>query len=414
MANQGLVTGDVQLVRRLNREAILGLIRERQPISRTALARLTHLTPATVFSIVDELVQEGLVKERGIGPSQGGRRPMLFEFNPHSHAVIGVDIRIAQVVGVLTDLNAVPRLTIARDYSLEAGADVVGLVIEVIRDLIAASPLPPDRLIGIGVAAPGIVDAQRGVVIKSVNWGWNDLPLRDILAEKFDKPIYVDEDDNTLALGEAFFGAGRGVPNVICIKIGRGLGAGIIINGELFRGPDNAAGEVGHIMVEPEGPQCYCGNYGCLDRMVAAPFIAERAIKRLKQGAVSSLRERVQGDLDRVTVALIAEAANAGDPFARQIMEETGRYLGLGVATLVNILNPDLVIIGGGVILAGAPLLETVRQVVQLRTFPGPSRRVRIVPPMLGAEATAIGAAVLVMIQEGLLPTVPAASDHAG
>ena len=406
MEEQELVTGDVQLVRRLNRDAILGLIRQRGPISRTALAHLAHLTPATVFSIVDELKTEGLVQEQGIGPSQGGRRPMLFEFNPRSRAVIGIDIRIAQVVGVLTYLDATPLLTIARDYDLASGVDVVQLVADVIRDLIAASPVPASHLIGVGVAAPGIVDADRGVVVKSVNWGWEDLPLRDILARQFDLPIYVDEDDNTLALGEAFFGAGRGVPNVICVKIGRGIGAGIIINGTLFRGPDNAAGEIGHILVDPDGPQCYCGNYGCLDRMVAAPYIAERAIKGLKKGAVSSLRERVHGDLERITVAMIAEAANAGDSFACQVMEETGRYLGIAIAMLVNTLNPDLVIIGGGVILAGAPLLETTRQVVRLRTFPAPGRRVRIVPPLLGAEAPAIGAATLVMIKEGLLPTV--------
>ncbi|MCC7352342.1 MAG: ROK family transcriptional regulator [Anaerolineae bacterium] len=412
MVEQELVTGDVQLVRRLNRDAILGLIRQREPISRTALARLAHLTPATVFSIVDELKREGLVKEQGIGPSQGGRRPMLFEFNPRSHAVIGIDIRSAQVVGVLTYLDATPLLTIARDYDLASGADVVQLVADVIRELVAASPVPAGNLIGVGVAAPGIVDVNRGVVVKSVNWGWNDLPLRDILAQQFDLPIYVDEDDNTLALGEASFGAGRGVPNVICVKIGRGIGAGIIINGTLFRGPDNAAGEIGHILVDPDGPQCYCGNYGCLDRMVAAPYIAERAIKGLKKGATSSLRERVHGDLDRITVAMIAEAANAGDSFACQVMEETGRYLGVAIAMLVNTLNPDLVIIGGGVILTGAPLLETTRQVVRLRTFPAPGQRARIVPPLLGVEAPAIGAATLVMTKEGLLPTV--LSERAG
>lgn len=405
MAEEELITGDVKLVRRLNRDVILGLIRERGPISRTALARLTNLTPATAFSIVEELVQEGLVQESGIGPSHGGRRPMLFDFYPQSHVVIGVNIRSAQVLGVLTHLDASPQVTIARDYDLEAGGDVVQLMKDVIRELIGASPVPTERLMGIGVAVPGLIDVERGVVVESRNWGWEELPLRDILAQEFDLPIHIEEDDNALALGEGFFGAGRGVSNVVCVKIGRGLGAGIVVNGTLFRGPDNAAGEIYHILVDPEGPQCDCGNYGCLGRLVSAPAIAERAIKGLKQGAASSLRDRVGDDLERVTVAMIAEAANAGDPFAHQVMEETGRYLGIGIATLVNLLNPDLVIIGGGVILAGAPLLEPIRHVVKLRTFAAPGRRVRIVPAKLGVEAPAVGAATFVMIQQGVLPT---------
>jgi glucokinase-like ROK family protein len=265
--------------------------------------------------------------------------------------------------------------------------------------------VPPDRLAGVGLAVPGLVDMARGVVVESVNWGWKDLPLRSQLAEKLSLPVYVEEDDNALAIGESFFGAGRGMPNVVCVKVGRGLGAGIIIGGALFRGPDNSAGEINHILVDPEGPVCHCGNYGCLGKLVSAAAITGRAVKELKQGAASSILALVHGDLEQVTIALIAEAANAGDPFARQVMEQTGRYLGIGIATLVNLLNPDLVIIGGGILLAGAPLLEPLRRVVKLRTPAAAGQRVQIVPAQLGVEAPAIGAAALVMIQHGLLPT---------
>jgi predicted NBD/HSP70 family sugar kinase len=194
------------------------------------------------------------------------------------------------------------------------------------------------------------------------------------------------------------------VANVICVKVGRGLGAGLIVNGTLFRGPDNTAGEIGHILIDPEGPQCYCGNYGCLGRLVTAPAIVERATKGLKLGAASVLRQWTANDLDRVTMSMVAEAANAGDDFACQVIQETGRYLGIGIATLVDLLNPDLVIIGGGVILAGAPLLEPIKQVVHLRSLQAPARRVRILPAQLGVEAPAIGAAALVMIHEGVMP----------
>jgi N-acetylglucosamine repressor len=186
--------------------------------------------------------------------------------------------------------------------------------------------------------------------------------------------------------------------------VGRGLGAGIIVNGMLFRGPDNAAGEILHLPVDPEGPQCFCGNYGCLTTLVSAAAITGRAIKGLKQGAASVLRGWAGSDLEQISVAMIARAAQADDAFACSVMEATGRYLGIGIATLINILNPDMVIIGGGVILAGAPLLEPIRHVVKLRTYAAPGRRVQIVPASLGVEAPAIGAATFVMLQEGLLP----------
>lgn len=330
---------------------------------------------------------------------------MLFETRTDAYAVIGVNIRTAEVRGVLTQLVAKPMATVVRNYDLDAGADVVQLTAEVIRELISRSPAPAERLLGIGLAVPGLVDVTRGVVVESRNWGWQELPLRAILAQQVRAPIYLEEDDNALALGEGLFGAGRGVPNVICVKVGRGMGAGIIINGQLYRGPDNAAGEVYHMMVDPDGPRCECGNYGCLGRLVTAPAIAERAIKALKQGASSVLRSQVEGDLDHVNVALIANAANSGDAFACQIMMEIGRYLGIGVASLVNLLNPDLVIIGGGVILAGAPLFEQIRQGVAMRALKAPGERVKIVPAQLGVDAPAIGAAALVMIEQGVLPT---------
>jgi len=404
MAEHGLLTGDVHLVRRMNRDVILKLVREQGPISRTALARKTRLTPATAFSIVEELVQQGLVQGTGIGPSQGGRRPMLFEFNPRSYGVIGVDIRSAQVLGLVTDLDARPEVIVANDYDPDSDVDVVALTAQTIRELIAASPFPRERLMGIGVAVPGLIDVQRGVVVESRNWNWTNLPLRDLLIGEFDLAIYMEVDDKALAVGEAFFGSGRGIPNTVCIKIGRGLGAGLVMDSVLVRGADNMAGEIEHILVDPEGPRCFCGNYGCLTALVSASAITGRAVKGLKLGAVSSVTEAVGGRLDRITVALIADAARAGDPFARQIMEETGRYLGIAVAMLVNLLNPDRVIIGGGVIQAGSPLIEPIRQVVRQRTYAVPGKRVSIVPADLGVEAPAVGAAAVVMIQEGALP----------
>ena len=229
------ITGDVQMVRQINRKAALALIRQHTPISRTALARLLHLTPATAFSIVEELLQTGSVLERGIGASQGGRRPMLFEFNPRSRAVIGVAVHTTQVLGVLVYLDASRALTVSRDYQPQSGTDVVQLIAEVIRELIARAPVPFDQILGIGVAMPGLVDIEKGVVIELRNWGWQELSVRSILAQQFSLPLYIEEDDNAVALAEASFGAGRGVPNVVVINTGGGLGSGA--HHQRFAGP---------------------------------------------------------------------------------------------------------------------------------------------------------------------------------
>jgi glucokinase-like ROK family protein len=399
------MTADTQWVRRVNRDAVFKLLIERGPISRTALARLTHLTPATVFSIADELVQQDLAQEHSIGHSIGGRRPMLFKFNPTAYAAIGVNIRSSQVTGVVAYLDGSICLTATRTYRVDSTIQVLSLTNEVIGELIASAPVPPDRLAGIGLAVPGLVDVERGQVIESVNWGWKDLPLRNLLVEKFSLPVCIDEDDNALAIGEGLFGAGRGTSNIVCIKVGRGLGAGIIIGGTLLRGADNTAGEIEHILVAPEGPQCYCGNYGCLTRMASTSAIISQAIRQLKQGAASVLLEMAHGDLDQITVGMIGEAASAGDALATQVIEQAGRYLGIGIAALVSFLNPDMVILGGGVIRAGTPILEPIRRIVRLRTLTTAGQRVQIVPAGLGTEAPAIGAAALVMIQQGLLPS---------
>ncbi len=403
-----VVTGDIQLVRQMNRAAILKLIRERGPISRTALARLSRLTAATAFSIVDELIGLGLVREKGIGASQGGRRPMLFEFNPDAFAAVGIDLRANQMIAMVTDLDAHPLAKVVHPYRGGIdGPEAARLISEAAQKAIHISGVPLGKLVGLGVSVPGLIDIDGGVVVKAVNLGWEEVSLRKLLNERLDLPLHIIGNADALALGETHFGAGRGVENLICINVGTGVGSGIVIGGQLYRGPDGTAGEIGHMTVDEDGPQCRCGNYGCLERLAAGPAIAERAIKGLKQGAISSIRELVKDKLEEVTAQVVAEAANSGDGFARSILAETGRYLGVGIASVINLLNPEMVIVGGGVSQAGELLFEPLRQAVQRRALEVPAQRVRIVPAALGMEASAIGAATWAMIQTGLLAAQP-------
>jgi glucokinase-like ROK family protein len=400
-----LVTGDMRLVRQMNRAAILQLIRERGPISRVALARLSHLTPATAFSIVEELVDLGLVQESGVGNSAGGRKPKLFKFNPNAFAAVGVDLRANRLIAVVTDLDARPLAKVVHTYRGEIdGLKGAQLIREVMQEVVQNSGMPAETLVGLGVSVPGMIDTANGLVVKAVNLGWERVPLRALLNEHLNLPIHVLDVSAALAVGETYFGAGRGARNLICINVGSGIGSSIVIAERLYWGADGVAGEIGHMTVDEDGPQCRCGNYGCLERLAAGPAIVERAVKGLKQGALSSIRNLVKGKLEDVTVDVVAKAARSGDDFARSILNETGRYLGMGIANIVNFLNPETVIVGGGVVeAAGDMLLEPLQQTVKLRTFEVHASRVRIVPAQLGIQASAIGDATWAMIKAGLL-----------
>jgi glucokinase-like ROK family protein len=410
-----LVTGDIHLVRQMNRSAVLQLVRERGPISRVELARLCNLTPATVFSIVEELVDLGVGQGSGIGTSAGGRKPKLFKFNPNAFAAVGVDLRANRLIAVVTDLDARPLARIVHNYQGEVdGVEGARRIHEVTEQVIRSSGMPSEALVGLGVSVPGMIDAENGVVVKAVNLGWQQVPLRALLNERLNLPIHILDVSAALAIGETYFGAGRGARNLVCINVGSGIGSSIIIAEQVYWGANGVAGEIGHMTIDEDGPQCRCGNYGCLERLAAGPAIVERAVKGLKQGAVSSIRPMVKGKLEEVTVQIVIKAAKSGDDFARNILNETGRYLGMGIANVVNFLNPEIVIVGGGIPeAAGEALLEPLRQAVKLRAFEIHAGRVRIVPAQLGIQASAIGDATWAMVKAGLLSSQPGAPVEA-
>ena len=398
-------TGDMQLVRRMNRLAILGLIREHGPVTRVALTHLSGLSPATTFSIVAELVQDGLVLDQGSGSSAGGRRPHLFRFNPGAFGALGVDLRANRLIGVVTDLDAqvIARLDHPYPGPVEPQA-AAALIRAKVQELLQLSGFPPDRLVGVGISLPALIDPDGGKVIRSINWGWEQVDLRQLVGDLAGLPLYVLDVSIALALGEAYFGAGRGARNAVCVNVGEGIGSGIFLEGQLYLGSDGVAGEIGHMTVDEDGPQCRCGNYGCLERLAAGPAIIERTLKGLKYGAVSSLRDRLGSELEQVSLQMIVDAAREGDEFTRNILVETGRYLGVGVANVVNLLNPEVVVIGGEVShMAADILLEPLRQAILFRALEVHARRVQVLRSHLGMEASAIGASAWAMIQAGIL-----------
>jgi len=277
---------------------------------------------------------------------------------------------------------------------------VIERLLSSIGEAMAKAGLKSAELGGIGVAAAGIIDSDRGIVTTSPNLpGWHDVPIRDVVAERFGMSTYVINDASAAALGEYCFGAGRGMRNLIYLTVSTGIGGGIIIDGKLYLGTDGCAGELGHMIIEPGGPRCSCGNLGCLEALASGSAMAREALARLCRDEPSSITELTQGRLENISAEVIATAARQDDKLAREVITTAAGYLGIGLVNLVNIFNPEVIAIGGGVSKMGNMLLEPARRVVKERAFKLPSQRVRIVRARLGSNAEMIGAAAYVFTQ---------------
>ena len=264
-----------------------------------------------------------------------------------------------------------------------------------------------EDFVGVGIGSPGPLDRKTGVVIVTPNLGWRDFPLRDAVSKRVGLPATLDNDANCATLGEWWCGAARGGHHVVGLTIGTGIGGGLILNGELYHGASDAAGEIGHTSIDGTGRRCKCGNYGCLEAYASGPAIAERATEALAGDEASLLRTLVDGDLSRITARTVYEAATRGDPLAREVVRETAGFLGTGVANLVNIFNPDVVVLAGGVTDAGDALFEPLRAEVRRRAFRPAVEACRIVPGALAGSAGVVGAVATFKMQQmgGVLET---------
>ena len=316
--------------------------------------------------------------------------------------VLAVDLGGTKILAavVLPDGKIISRnycLTMA-DEGPEAVSDRILFAVD---RAIAQAKLKTSELIGIGIAAAGILDTNRGIVTTSPNLPyWRNVPLRDIVANKSGVATYMINDASAAALGEHRFGAGMGFDNMIYLTVGTGIGGGIIIDGELYSGTDGCAGEVGHMTVEADGPQCHCGNFGCLEALASGWAVAKSAITHINNGGESSIIELVDGRLESITAETVAVAARRGDRLAADIVSEAAKYLGVGLSNLVNIFNPELIVIGGGLSKMGDMLLKPARKVLKERAFQLPAHTVRVVRARLGSNAGIIGAAAYVFDQK--------------
>jgi len=398
----GMHPGRPEVLERINRSAILQRIRERPGLSRAELGRVLGLSPATVTRLVGQLLEEGLVIERESEPGarrSSGRRPRALYLNHEAYHLIGVDLGGTYLVGAVANLNGEIRAEVRRPSRPNGRPEeALGQLIAAIEVLLEQARASGYVVRGIGIGAPGVTDPTVGRVIWAPAFQWRDLPLRDELEARFHIPTFVENDVNLAAFGERWFGVGQGVQNLVCVFIGTGIGAGLILNGELYRGHHYAAGEVGYVIPERALLHQKYETFGCLETLAAGPAIARRAIERAREFPESVLRPLIEAG--RLEATDVFRAAEAGDPLAVQVAEETMDDLAIMLASVIAVVDPEMIVLGGGVARAGPYLLDGLRRRLEGVVPAMPELRLSA----LGDRAGVLGAVAYAIFElEGLM-----------
>lgn len=352
-------------LRQGNLAAILNHLREDETVTRTTLAQLTGLNRATITRLVRDLIDNGFVHENGLQASTTGRPAIPLALNSDAGMIIGAEIGFDSITAIVTDFKPaiVWRQQVEVDLSesldtiIERACAIFGAACDYARQ-------QAPRLFGLGLGLPGLVDTQSGTLLFAPNLHWNDVPIRHILEDCLTIPVFVDNVASASALGESYFGAAQDYNNVLYLSTQGGLGGRFVINGNILRGAGGFAGEVGHMTISDTGRRCNCGRIGCWETLASQVAVLQRVREHIEAGEASSLKDMVAGDLSKISIPMMVEAARAGDAVASEVLHDTGHWLGVGLANLINAFNPDLVVIGGILSLAHEFLLPEIEAVI--------------------------------------------------
>lgn len=390
-----------RLGKEINRTLVLNLIKT-GPISRAQIATESGLSAATVSNLTSEFMEEGLVRESGVVETSRGRPPVMLSLNSSARFVVGVKVMPGSLVAVVTDLDAdVVAHRVADEFETSVGVggeiertplEVVEQVAELVNAVIQDAGIDRSDLLGVGLGLAGIVDSNAGICRYSPFFGWRDANLVGPLALALDLDVYLENDVNSLTIAEQWFGHGQAFEHFVVVTVGRGIGVGFVLNGRFYGGRQGGVGELGHITVAPDGPTCGCGKQGCLEMMASDGALIRAAQNAIDDGQLSSLSES-----HTVTVEMLVAAAANGDETAGALLAESGRWLGVGLAMIVNLLNPELVIVAGEGVEAGEWRLGPMRQALSDGQFDSLGADTKLVVESSGDVTWARGAACVVL-----------------
>ncbi|WP_057760747.1 ROK family transcriptional regulator [Cytobacillus praedii] len=376
--------GTFKLMKSVNKSIVLNKIRLSEPISRAQIAKETSLTPPTVSSIVKELIDQGLVRESTLGHSSGGRKPTMLHIHTSAFYVIGIDAGPEKVECILTDLTG---KTIERNSRLLSkpitNEQFLSILKESIREILQISNMNRDKIIGIGIAMHGAVDIETGTSLVAPILNLRNIPIKAALEEEFNLTIKVENDARAMALGESWFGGHGEVDSMVAVNIGRGVGAGVIMNGKLYHGAQGIAGELGHMTIDINGDVCECGNQGCLQTLVSGSSIAKRARKQVTKG--------------ELTAKEIFEFAQNGNADCVHLLQETGEMIGIGLTNLIHLVNPSKIVLGGGVMKSEKFIMPALLETIQQRSLTTEAKKTKVTVTRLGDDVTLLGAVALLL-----------------
>jgi len=374
--------------RAFNQQLVLRAIYDRSEVSRAEVARITGLTRTSVSALVAELINDGLVEEVGRGPSTGGKAPIMLRLRPDGRHAIGIDLGSSKFSGALVDLRGGVVKSAQVELEGRNGADAVEIVYGLIDSLIRRNG--PHSVLGVGIGAPGLVDSRHGVVRWAVNLGWSDLPLGSMVSQRFGVPVVVANDSQAAAVAESTFGAIPWPQNLVVVRVGRGIGAGIILGGKLYQGDGSGAGEIGHTIfgrLSPtdEAELCRCGRVGCLETVASMPAMVAAAHRRL-----ATITDEQS----------LIDAFRAGDPQVSDVVLHAAQMLGEGIAAMIAALNVNHVLIIGPATELGDEYLEAVRRQAETSALPMLAKQTQIELGETRGDDVVIGASAMLMTQE--------------
>lgn len=384
------------LINSYNRRRVLETIRTEGPVIRADVARATGLSIPTVMKISNEFVARGIVAVAGKAKSSDGKPPELLEIAPDAPVVLGIDLSKDDCTCSVMDIHGKLRsyVTIPKKWEDLSFEKLIVRVLDTAERAVDTSGFPKNKVMGIGIGVPGIIDREREIVRLSVSLGWENVDVIKPIYRHFGIPVFLENSAKVTALAERWFGYGKNHEAFACVIFGQGIGLAICIDGEIYAGNRGSSGELGHITVEPDGPLCRCGNRGCLEAVASDVAIRRQAIEMISLNRQTSIID-IAGTSENISAKIVFDAAKQGDPVAEEIVTRAIKYLGIGIADCINILDPGMIILSGGLVKAGDYFVDWLRREVGRRLIGRNGDKPEIMVSSLGENASVIGAATL-------------------
>jgi len=381
----------------LQEKLILNIVKDYEPVSRVKIRKFTDMRLATITEITKNLIDNGIIRETGDDPDIGNKRKKLLYIHKERYYVVGAEISTDRILVILTDLKGnilqQSEKEIRSDYPYQHILDILN---SIIRNLIAE--YKKEQLLGIGISNPGRVDKEKGEsVFSSQLEKWSNVPLKSIIGKEFGLPVYLGNNSETGIFAESWFGEARNIKDVIYMHVGAGISINIISNNSLIKGYAGVTGEIGHNIVIPNGNLCTCGNFGCLQTVASSKVLVRNIVNILEKGASSMVADLVDGDVSKVSIGTIIEAAKRNDKIALSILDDAGEYVGIALSNAVNLIGPQMIILGGEIIKNNTYILNTIIRTLQKNVLPVIYKDIKVKTTSFPDNESALGAVAIVL-----------------